>query len=177
MEVEGADKVWGAGDGGEEEEEAKNDSDMEGWGAGDNWGEFDTVPATTTSTSSSTTAYQDDWGDFGSTPQQRSATPPRPHQPQKKEVTSGPAFFDSIGGSSGSQRTKPSSKDPFENFGIQSAPKKKSTVPLPTSASLFGGGVANEGDSGGWGDWNTEFDTKPAAPQVLYKKDLLVPKC
>lgn len=164
MEVHGAkNKVWGAGDGGEKEEvEAKDDSDMEGWG--DSWGEFDSVIAT--SGSPSATAYQGGRGDFDSTPQRRSATPPFPPQPQKKEVSSGPAFFDSISGSSDSQRNKPSSRDPFENFGIQSASRKKCTAPLPTSASLFGGGVASEGDKGGWGDWNEEF----AAPQVPYDR-------
>lgn len=171
MEVEGADRVWGAGGGGKEVEvEAKDDSDMEGWG--DSWGEFDSVPTATNTTPSPTANQGGGWGDFDSTPQRHSATPPRPPQPQKKEISSGPAFFDSISGSSDSQRTKPSSRDPFENFGIQSAaaPKKKQAAPLPTSASLFGGGVASEGDKGGWGEWNEEFDSEPLAPQVLYDR-------
>lgn len=125
--------------------EVKDDSDMEGW-------------------------EDDGWGDFDPIPRQDPVSAAKPPQ----QMSSGADFFDSIG-TRKSTRTK--AKDLFEDFGYPDNQSAKSsgrehTPPLLTSASLFGsskpagGSVADKDDEGGWGDWDEDFDVKPAASKV-----------
>lgn len=133
---------------GDDEVEAKGDSDMEGW-EGDGWDTFDSPPAPAPA------------------PMQGKAT---------QELSSGADFFDNIETSS-SKRTQskdPFEDFGFSKARPSRGAQKDHTPPHFTSASLFGGGdtgskasegggVASNKDEGegGWGNWNSDFDAKP----------------